>query len=175
MADEVEKKPIAYIQATQDNKKVYEEPTAQIKLSTSFAVKGDTTKKTYHDQRLSQSKWAFRLSFFGGIVGFLVIIFGVWESGASKQIEIASILAGIITEAVSALFYGLSNSANEKISEFFQKLTEDENVQRSIELAEKIQDDKIRDELIVKLSLHLSGIPDDKICKNVRETCDKKE
>ena len=41
MADEVEKKPIAYIQATQDNKKVYEEPTAQIKLSTSFAVKGE--------------------------------------------------------------------------------------------------------------------------------------
>lgn len=31
----------------------------------------DKAKKGYHEQRLSQSKWAFRLSFWGSIVGFL--------------------------------------------------------------------------------------------------------
>lgn len=31
-------------------------------------------KRMYHDQRLGQSKWAFWLSFFGSIAGFIVIV-----------------------------------------------------------------------------------------------------
>ena len=75
----------------------------------------DKAKKGYHEQRLSQSKWAFRLSFWGSIIGFLVIVQGIRNSTGLNNVEWAGIISGTVIEAVSALFYGLSNKANEKV------------------------------------------------------------
>lgn len=58
-----------------------------------------------------------------------------------------------------------------KITEFFRELTIDSNVERALTLAEKVKKDSIRDELLVKLSLHLSGINEEKICKKTSEIC----
>ena len=120
----------------------------------------DKAKKGYHEQRLSQSKWAFRLSFWGSIIGFLVIVQGIRNSTGLNNVEWAGIISGTVIEAVSALFYGLSNKANEKITEFFVELTKDSNIKSAISL-------------LVKLSLHLSGISEEKICKDFTEVCNK--
>ena len=133
----------------------------------------DKAKKGYHEQRLSQSKWAFRLSFWGSIFGFLVILQGIRNSTGLNYVEWAGIISGSVIEAVSALFYGLSNKANEKITEFFVELTKDSNIKSAISLCDKVKDNDVRDSLLVKLSLHLSGISEEKICKDFTEVCNK--
>ena len=76
-----------------------------------------------------------------------------------------------IIEATSALFFTLSNKANEKISEFFDKLTLDSNTTHAMHMTKEISNSDVRDQLLVKLSLHLAGINEDKICKQTIEIC----
>ena len=128
-------------------------------------------KENYHNQRLEQSKWSFWLSFFGSIAGFLVIVVSL----IFNDNEWPGVVAGGIIEVVSILFYQLSNKANEKITEFFDKLTVDSNTTQAIDLLEKIDDSNIKDELIVKVSLHLIGVNEEKICNKVRSVCKKDE
>jgi hypothetical protein len=137
--------------------------------------KGSITKNkkdSYHDQRLSQSKWAFRLCFFGNIAGFAVIIWSIWHGVQSGDTQWPGIVSGIVIEATAALFYNISNKANEKISEFFIELTKDGNIEEAINLINRVKDDDVRDQLCVKLSLHLSGISEEKICKDFKDVCD---
>ena len=117
-------------------------------------------KKAYHQQRLDQSKWAFRLSFCGSIVGFVVIIATVVFGLATDSSEWPGIVSGIIIEAVSALFYELSNRANKKITEFFAELTKEANVNTAVKMCDQVKDDAVRDKLITDLSLKLSDIED---------------
>lgn len=135
----------------------------------------DSAKQNYHNQRLGQSKWAFRLSFWGSLAGFAIIAWCFKESIASRNVQWVGIISGSVVEVVSALFYYLSNKANEKISEFFKELTIDANVKEALRLVDKVKNDDIRDELLVKLSLHLSGINEERICKNTKEICNNKE
>jgi len=127
------------------------------------------TKSDYHIQRLAQSKWAFRLSFWGSIAGFIVIVWSIYYGINTRENQWPGIISGIIVECISALFYNISNKANEKISEFFIELSKDANIEKSLELANEINNKDIRDALKVKLSLYLAGIDEEKICNN---TCD---
>ena len=61
--------------------------------------------------------------------------------------------------------------ANEKISEFFDKLTLDSNTTHAMHMTKEISNSDVRDQLLVKLSLHLAGINEDKICKQTIEIC----
>lgn len=131
----------------------------------------DKAKQSYHDQRLAQSKWTFRLSLWGCFVGFAVIIWGMSKSMGSGNIEWIPIISGTILDAVAALFFYLNNKANDKISEFFKELTVDSNKKDAQSLIQKIENSDIRDEVIVKLALHLSGIDDERICKYTKEIC----
>lgn len=64
----------------------------------------DEAKKKYHEQRLNQSKWAFRLSFWGSIAGFIVLSLSIWWSISTGKVEWAGIVPGTVIEAVSVLF-----------------------------------------------------------------------
>lgn len=76
-----------------------------------------------------------------------------------------------IIEATSALFFTLSNKANKKISEFFDKLTLDSNTTHAMHMTKEISNSDVRNQLLVKLSLHLAEINEDKICKQTIEIC----
>lgn len=152
-----------------------EQQNSTVSLSSDGIWIPDKAKKSYHEQRLGQSKWAFRLSLWGCILGFIVIIKYIHTGVSVGQMEWAGIISGTVIESVSALFFYLSNKANEKITEFFVELTKDANVKEALSLAQKIKDDAIRDELMVKLSLHLSGIDEERICKYTKDICDDKE
>ncbi len=131
----------------------------------------DKAKNNYHTQRLKQSKWAFWLSFWGAIAGFAVLIITTFIYIASDNPSAVGYISGIIIEATSALFFTLSNKANEKISEFFDKLTLDSNTTHAMHMTKEISNSDVRDQLLVKLSLHLAGINEDKICKQTIEIC----
>lgn len=134
-------------------------------------------KKNYHTQRISQSKWAFRLSFWGCIIGVFTIIGGIFgRNSANSQLGLEQwipLFSGAVIEAISLLCFDLSNKANDKISEFFSELTKEENVKNAIMLSETVEDTNIKDRLKTKLSLYLVGLDEDKICKNYVELCNK--
>lgn len=125
----------------------------------------DKAKNNYHTQRLKQSKWAFWLSFWGAITGFAVLIITTFIYIFSDNPSAVGYISGVIIEATSALFFTLSNKANEKISEFFDKLTLDSNTTHAMHMTKEISNPDVKDQLLVKLSLHLAGIDEDKICK----------
>lgn len=133
----------------------------------------DDAKKSYHEQRLSQSKWAFWLSFWGSIVGFCVFIWSIYRGINVGKPEWSGIVSAAIIESVSALFYTISNSANDKIIKFFAELTKDANRKDALDLVDKIQNQDIKDEVVTKLSLYLAGIDEERICKYIRETCEE--
>ena len=144
-------------------------------LSNNTVLTDEQMKQNYHVQRLNQSRIAFWLSFYGCIVGFLIIALGIVISISIKDIAWIEVVSGAIIETVSALFFYLSDKANEKISEFFLELQKDSDKKNARDLAMKITDEKIKNELIVKLALHLSGIDEDRICRNTNEVCKKTE
>lgn len=153
-----------------------EQSTQKIKPEFFIANDGwipDNAKQDYHDQRLAQSKWAFRLSFWGCLFGGIVIIMGMCKSISSGNVEWIFIISGTVLDAVAALFFYLNNKVNDKISEFFKELTVDSNKRDAQDLIQKIENNDTRDEVIVKLALHLSGIDDEKICKYTKEICKK--
>lgn len=146
---------------------------AKFNISKDDVLNVGKIKQNYHEQRLTQSKWAFWLSFWGSIGGFSVIIASIVYGIVMGDGQWPGIVAGAVIDGVSALFYTLSNKTNEKISEFFQELTKDSNIKDAIMLSQNIKDDNIKDELNVKLALHLSGISEERICKNTKEICNK--
>nr|DAF75692.1 MAG TPA: hypothetical protein [Caudoviricetes sp.] len=118
---------------------------------------------------------AFRLGFWGSIVGFAVFIWSVYRGVNAGKPEWSGIVSGAIIESVSALFYTFSNSANDKIIKFFTELTKDANRKDALELVDKIQNDDIKDEVVTKLSLYLVGIDEERICKYTKETCSNRK
>lgn len=135
----------------------------------------DEAKKKYHNQRLGQSKWAFRLSFWGNIIGLAILIWSIYRGVQANNPEWVGVISGAVIEVISILFYSLSNKTNEKISEFFVELTKDSNIKEALKLSDEISERATRDQLKVKLALHLVGIDDDKICQNTNEVCKQNE
>lgn len=165
-----EKIPNFQMSLERNEKNIFKETISKFDVANDIWIP-DKAKQNYHQQRLGQSKWAFRLSLWGGLLGFIIIILSLIFGLQEGNVQNIGLIAGAIVEAVSALFYTLSNRANEKITEFFQELTIDSNIERALALVEKVKSDSIRDELLVKLSLHLSGINEERICKKTNEIC----
>ena len=179
MQEKINDKKEKGISAVKNKNLTYEISTVgKFVLSDKGSIPNETEqmKKEYHKQRLWQSKMAFGLSFGGSIAGFIVIIISVVYGMYTNNNQWPGIVSGIVVEAVSALFYTLSNKANEKISEFFKGLTEDSKIKNALELAREIEGaDTVKNQLYVKLSLHLSGLDEEKICKSTFESCKSKK
>lgn len=133
----------------------------------------DEAKKQYHNQRLGQSKWSFRLSICGNIIGIGILIWSIYQGVKTNNLEWIGVISGAVIEVVSILFFSMSNKANEKISEFFIELTKDSNVKSALQLSNEITEDYTKDQLKVKLALYLVGIDEEKICKNTDDICKK--
>lgn len=130
-------------------------------------------KQSYHIQGLNQARCGFYLSIAGAIIGFIIIVISLIliffkNDGVSS---IISMVGGTILESVSILFFSISNKANERVSDSFDKLRLDSNIVNSIELCKTIDDVHIKDEVKVKLALYLVGIKEEHICKYSRESC----
>jgi hypothetical protein len=115
----------------------------------------------YHAQSLAQSRISFWFSIGAARFGFLVIILGVATLffGISTTPSYASISAGVIIDAVAALFFTQSNRARKQMTEFFDKLRRDRQFNESLRLCDSITDGYIQSLLKVQLSLFFAGVP----------------
>lgn len=129
-------------------------------------------KQSYHIQGLSQAKYGFWLSIIGAIAGFIIIVIFLFKLKDGNSINAAiGIVSGTIIEVISVLFFAIANKANERVNNSFEKLRVDSNTVNAIELCKDIEDIMIKDELKVKLALHLAGINEEYICKKSKSIC----
>jgi heme A synthase len=115
----------------------------------------------YYSQVLSQSRVSFWFSLIFASLGFAVIIgAAMLYSDKRNGSTIASFLAGVIIDAVAALFFVQSREAQKAMAEFFNKLRTDRESLESRKLCEIIGDPRAKDALRIHLALHLAGVSD---------------
>jgi len=113
----------------------------------------------YYGQILAQSKVSFWFSLVFASLGFVVLVAAVFMySSDSVGTTVAQFVAGTIMDAVAALFFVQSRSAQTAMGEFFDKLRKDRNHLESRKLCESIEDSKTKDALKVQLALHYAEV-----------------
>ena len=142
---------------------------SQTEKELTLEEKGNTirAKENYHTQGLKQAKIGFYFGLVGASIGLIVIICALIFSTDKMW----GLISGIVIEAVSLLVFKISDKAIARMGEFFEKLGEDSNRIKAIDLTKGIKNDGTRDELSVKLALFLVGINEEKICSNSKEVC----
>lgn len=135
--------------------------------------KGNTidAKQIYHNQGLHQAKVGFYVGIVGAFIGLVVIIFTLLFMEEKSW----GTISGIITEGISFLIFKISDKAIDRMETFFDRLGEDSNKIKAIDLAKGIKNEEVKDELSVKLALFLAGINEDKICQYTKEVCKKEQ
>lgn len=113
----------------------------------------------YYAQVLAQSKISFWFSLFFASLGFAVIVIaGFKYTSVASGAAVAQFVAGIIMDAVAALFFVQSKNAQAAMGDFFDKLRRDRQQVESRRLCESISSAAARDALRVQLSLHYADV-----------------
>jgi hypothetical protein len=114
----------------------------------------------YYAQVLAQSKVSFWFSLFFASLGFgVIVIAGFSYTKDAGGAAAAQFIAGIIMDAVAALFFVQSKNAQAAMGDFFDKLRRDRQQVESRRLCESITSGPARDALRVQLSLHYADVP----------------
>lgn len=116
----------------------------------------------YHSRSLAQSQLSFTFAIGAAVVGFILIAVAVitvaiggFDSAGSAGIQL---VAGVVVEAVSALFFSMSNRSRALLADFFDKLRADRQFDEALRLADEIPtEDPVRSRLHAALALEYSG------------------
>jgi hypothetical protein len=113
----------------------------------------------YYTQVLIQFKIAFWFSLIFASFGFVVIVvaalmYSIEQSG----IIIVQGIAGVLVDAIAALFFVQANRTQASMMKFFDKLRKDRQYAESQRLCESIDDRNAKDALRIYLSLYYAGV-----------------
>lgn len=118
----------------------------------------------YYSQVLGQSSVSFWFSLIFASLGFAVIIAAaLMYSEKTTGSSIASFTAGVIVDAVAALFFVQSRESQKAMAEFFDKLRIDRERLESRRMVEMVSDALAKDAVRLQLALHLAGVPEGKV------------
>ena len=113
----------------------------------------------YYAQVLAQSKVSFWFSLVFASLGFFIIVTAAFlYSDAQSGTTIARFVAGGIVDAVAALFFVQSRSAQESMAGFFDKLRRDRQHVEARALCDSVADTHAQDALRVRLALHYAEV-----------------
>lgn len=127
----------------------------------------------YYAQVLAQSKTSFWFSLIFASIGFMVIVYAVFAYTSSNLgTSVVQLTAGLVIDAVAALFFVQSKDAQKSMGDFFDKLRKDRQQVESRALCDSITDKKAQDALRVQLALYYAGLPDYHVLsKDIVERC----
>lgn len=115
--------------------------------------------RSHHEQALTQATIQFWTSLIASIIGFVFIIIMIFIAKDSLWYEyILKTLPGIIIEAVSYLFFKQSSEIRNRASDFLNRLRNDEQISKSITIADSIEDENLKSQIKAKIALHICGI-----------------
>ena len=131
----------------------------KIKKNADFDAKIEELIKNHHEQAIRQSVIQFWFSLIASIVGFIFIIAIIILSDNIEWYEyIVKLIPGIIIEAVSALFFSQAKATREQASDFLNKLREDRQYAKSIDIINSINDEKLKSMVKAEIALNLCKI-----------------
>lgn len=134
------------------------EEVTSIAAGTDFET---TQLERYYSQILSQSKISFWFSLIFASLGFAVIVVAAMlYRPESLGTTVTQVIAGVVMDAVSSLFFIQSRRAHEAMASFFEKLRKDRLHAESRRLCDEVTDPKLKDALRVELILHYAELPE---------------
>ncbi len=114
----------------------------------------------YYAQVLAQSRTSFWFSLIFASLGFVVIVIaGFRYTATAAGATVAQIIAGVIMDAVSALFFVQSKNAQAAMGQFFDKLRRDRQQAESRKLCDSVNNLLACDALRIQLALHYAEVP----------------
>lgn len=127
--------------------------------------------RTHHEQALTQASIQFWTSLVASIIGFIFIIIMIVVANGSHWYEyILKVLPGVIIEAVSYLFFKQSSETRSRATDFLNKLRNDEQISKSIVIADSIDNANLKSIIKAKIALHICGIKDSNELNNFFNT-----
>lgn len=129
--------------------------------------------RTHHEQALTQAAIQFWTSLVASIFGFVFIIIMIVLANGSQWYEyVLKVLPGVIIETVSYLFFKQSSETRSRATEFLNKLRSDDQISKSIVIADSIDDTKLKSIIKAKIALHICGIKDSLDSNELKNTDD---
>jgi len=110
-------------------------------------------------QTLAQFKSSFWFSLIFASVGFVAIVVSVFlHTNSPVGATVVQFFAGVIMNAVAALFFVQSKNAQKLVNDFIDKLRLDRQHDKSLELCETLENPVARDAVRIQLALHYAEI-----------------
>lgn len=115
----------------------------------------------YYNQALQQANIQFWFSIVAAVLGFIFIFIIIFIGNDKAWYEyILRSMPGAIVETVSVLFINQSKETRERATNFFKELNYDKKIERSVEIANTIENSDTKSDIKSKIALHIIGIDD---------------
>ncbi|MED4646867.1 hypothetical protein P9293_05465 [Bacillus inaquosorum] len=120
----------------------------------------ERTLGIYQQQATNHSNLQFYVGLIMSIVGFILLIgIIIFAVGSDNTVSSAiSVVGSLIFEGISLMFLKESQKLRIRVKEYHDSVLENSNRKESIDLADKIQDEKLRSLVQAQLAFHLMGI-----------------
>ena len=117
--------------------------------------------ESYHNQALQQSSIQFWFSIIASVLGFAFIFFIIFvEENQTWYEYILKSLPGAIVEVISALFINQARETRERATNLFTELNYDNKIEKSVDIANTIDNNDVRSDVKAKIALHIIGMDD---------------
>ncbi|TAH79739.1 hypothetical protein ES066_16525 [Bacillus subtilis] len=120
----------------------------------------ERTLGIYQQQATNHSNLQFYVGLIMSIVGFILLIgIIIFAVGSDNTVSSAiSVVGSLIFEGISLMFLKESQKLRIRVKEYHDSVLDNSNRKESIDLADKIQDEKLRSLVQAQLAFHLMGI-----------------
>ncbi len=120
----------------------------------------ERTLGIYQQQATNHSNLQFYVGLIMSIVGFILLIgIIIFAVGSDNTVSSAiSVVGSLIFEGISLMFLKESQKLRIRVKEYHDSVLENSNRKEAIDLADKIQDEKLRSLVQAQLAFHLMGI-----------------
>ncbi|WP_342007611.1 hypothetical protein [Bacillus sp. YBsi01] len=120
----------------------------------------ERTLGIYQQQATNHSNLQFYVGLIMSIVGFILLIgIIIFAVGSDNTVSSAiSVVGSLIFEGISLMFLKESQKLRIRVKEYHDSVLENSNRKESIDLTDKIQDEKLRSLVQAQLAFHLMGI-----------------
>lgn len=114
--------------------------------------------ENYHKQALSQASILFWFSLGASIFGFIFILIMLFSNTTEIWYEyIVKSTPGIVMETISVLFFKQARETRERATDFFAKLNYEKQIDKSIAIANTIEDMNVKSNIKAQIALQIIG------------------
>lgn len=117
--------------------------------------------ESYHSQALQQASIQFWFSVIASVLG-LVFIFTIifFEENTTWYEYILKTFPGVIVEVISVLFINQAKETRERATNLFKELNYDSKIEKSVAIADTIENEDMKSNVKAKIALYIIGIND---------------